>query len=390
MKVALVHDWINGMRGGEKCLAHFLRLYPSADIFTLFHTPGKTTDAIDRRVKQVSWLNKIPAANKFYRHFLPLYPLASRSLDLRGYDLVISLSHAAAKNVFVAANTPHLCYCFTPMRYIWDQSEEYFGAATFCLQPLLAALRRWDRNASTRVTSFAAISKFVAARIRCFYHRNSTVVYPPVDIDSFKIRTEGTPGEAFLCAGALVPYKRVDVAVRTCSELAERLWVVGEGPEIDRLKRIAGNSVEFLGRISDAELAQRYRSCRALLFPGTEDFGMVPVECLAAGRPVIGLAAGALPEILNLNQIEAANLDKSQIAGVAYRLEGRKPEEALKSALAEFQRREQDFTAEICATQARRFGPEVFANSILEIANKLVLDREGISGESSRPRQAQC
>ena len=389
MKVALVHDWIIGLRGGEKCLQHFLGIYPDADIFTLFHTPGTTTKQIDLRIKQVSWLNKMPAAKRLYRHMLPLYPLATRSFNLSGYDLVISLSHAAAKNVKVPAAIPHLCYCFTPMRYIWDQSHEYFGHATMFLQPILALLRAWDRSASARVNSFAAISRFVAARIRCFYHRNATIVYPPVDIEKISVRKEGQRGEAFLCAGALVPYKRVDVAVRVCSELGERLWVVGAGPELERLRRIAGPSVEFLGRISDEQLSDRYRRCRALLFPGVEDFGMVPVECLAAGRPVIGLAAGALPEILGLATPNLKQLEHSQAAGIAYRLEG-SMEASLQKALLDFVAREDEFSASSCVARARLFSPSIFAKSISEMIEQLVVNRALVRAGQPERRQALC
>ena len=388
MKVALVHDWIIGLRGGEKCLEHFLGLFPDADIFTLFHKKGTTSEQIDRRVYQVSWLNNLPAAQRLYRHMLPLYPLATRTFNFSGYDLVISLSHAAAKNVSVAPEIPHLCYCFTPMRYIWDQSEEYFGRATLFLQPILAGLRVWDRNASARVSSFAAISRFVAARIRCFYHRNATVIYPPVDIERISVRPEGQSGEAFLCAGALVPYKRVDVAVRVCSSLGERLWVVGDGPELERLRRLAGPTIEFLGRVSDLELAERYRRCRALLFPGVEDFGMVPVECLAAGRPVVGMAAGALPEILGaaprLNRLE-----QSTRAGIAYRLEGNDIDASLRQAIEEFCGCEHEFNVASCLARAKLFAPGIFAKAVTNLIDQLLADRAPDNHTGQR-RQALC
>ena len=233
MKVALVHDWLTGMRGGERCLQAFLSLYPDADIFTLVHIPGATNAQIDRRVKQVSFLNRIPGIGHLYRMFLPLYPLAIGQFDFAGYDLVVSLSHAAAKNVHVPQGVRHFCFCFTPMRYVWDQSRQYFGRLTPFLWPVISALRSWDRARSSDVSQFAAISRFIAARIRCYYGRRAKVIYPPVDT-AWITTVEGeapvipaTP--AFLYAGALVPYKRVDLVVRplTSSAFHCGLWVTG-------------------------------------------------------------------------------------------------------------------------------------------------------------------
>lgn len=307
MKVALIHDWLTGMRGGERCLEAFLALYPDADIFTLVHVPGQTSSRIDSRVKGVSFLNKIPGIARLYRMFLPLFPFAIRSLNVKGYDLVISLSHAVAKNVRVETGVPHVCYCFTPMRYIWDQAATYFSGVKYLLvQPLLYMFRWWDVRCAKQVTEFIAISSFVSARIRKFYGRRSVVMPPPVrmgigsDVSLTKAETkifENCP-PFYLCAGALVPYKRVDVAVDACSRLGVPLWVVGKGPEIERLKKRAGPSVRFFGHVSEAFLWEAYKRCEALLFPGIEDFGIVPVECLASGSPVIAIEAGGVSETL--------------------------------------------------------------------------------------------
>ncbi len=308
MRVAIVHDWITGMRGGERCLEAFVRMYPGADIFTLVHAPGTTTPDIDSRVKGSSFLNKIPGIRRLYRLCLPLFPLAIRSIDLSGYELVISLSHAAAKNVRVPSGVPHICYCFTPMRYIWDQAPNYFrGPMRFILQPLLAYLRWWDKRGANSVTEFVAISSFVAARIRTFYGRRATVIAPPVRMSSEIDRTltaeersffDEHPEPFFLCAGALVPYKRIDVAIDAFKELRLPLWVVGKGPELDALRVRAGETVRFLGHVSEAFLWECYRRCRALVFPGIEDFGIVPIECLASGRPVLAIQAGGVAESL--------------------------------------------------------------------------------------------
>lgn len=292
MKVALVHDWLTGLRGGEKCLEAFTRIYPDADIFTLVHEPGTTSARLDERVHRVSFLNRLPGASSKYRIFLPLFPRAARSFSFEGYDLVISLSHAAVKNIVVPEGVPHLCYCFTPMRYIWDQAWSYLGALTPLAWPLITHLREWDVAGSDRVSHFIAISRFVAARIRRFYHRQASVIFPPVDTSWISPAQPGTRGEAFLYAGALVPYKRVDVIISAFNRLGERLWIVGDGPQYRALKRAAGPNIEFMGRVDDPGLAEFYRRSRALVFPAREDFGMVPVESLAAGRPVIALGSG--------------------------------------------------------------------------------------------------
>lgn len=305
-KVAIVHDWLTGLRGGERCLEAFLQIYPQADIFTLVHVPGSTTPQIDARVKQVSFLRFIPGIKKLYRAFLWLYPAAASSLRLEGYDLVISLSHAAAKNVSVPKGVPHVCYCFTPMRYIWDQARSYFrGVLFYAAQPILQLLRLWDVKGAARVTHFVAISSFVSARIRKFYGRDSVVIAPPVRM-RHEVDLKLTPEQEllfaninepfFLCAGALVPYKRIEVAICAFNELQLPLWIVGSGPELQRLRELAGPTIRFLGRVDDAVLWECYRRCRALIFPGIEDFGIVPVECLSCGRPVIGIDAGGVGE----------------------------------------------------------------------------------------------
>lgn len=320
MRVALIHDWLTGMRGGERCLEAFLRMYPEADIFTLVHLPGTTTPEIDARVKATSWLNRVPGIAKIYRGLLPLFPLAIRSFDLRGYDLVISLSHAAAKNVRAPEGVPHICYCFTPMRYIWDQAPVYFrGVGLYLAQPLLWCLRRWDRAGSSGVTEFVAISSFVAARIRRFYGRRATIMPPPVRM-SEEIEKRLTSTELdilnqqtqpfFLCAGALVPYKRVEVAIEACNLLKVPLWILGKGPERASLESKAGPTIRFFGHVSEGFLWEAYRRCRALLFPGTEDFGIVPVECLSSGRPVIAIQAGGVSET-----VDGVTFDSRQVPG---------------------------------------------------------------------------
>ncbi len=371
MRVALVHDWLTGMRGGERCLEAFLCIYPDADIFTLVHVPGTTSTMIDARVKVTSFLSSIPGIKKLYKAFLPLYPLAARSFDFTGYDLVVSLSHAAAKNVRVPEGVPHVCYCFTPMRYIWDQAAAYLrGVKYLCALPLITVLRRWDTNGARRVSHFIAISTFISARIRKFYGRSSTVIAPPVRM-SDEVSFELTPDERafferhpepfFLCAGALVPYKKIDVAVKAFNELGQPLWIVGGGPEQAILETIAGPTVRVLGRVSEAFLWECYRRCRALIFPGIEDFGIVPVECLSAGRPVIGIDAGGLREsVVGWRPWLGSNLVPTEHTGVFVPKERCGDVSALVETVRTFCKVEGSFSAGTLKNRACRFSYDHF------------------------------
>lgn len=382
MKVALVHDWLTGMRGGERCLQAFVSMYPQSDIFTLIHRPGTTTQQIDERVVKASFLNSFPGVGNYYRVLLPLFPAAASSFELSGYDLVISLSHAAAKNVRLPHGVPHVCYCFTPMRYIWDQASNYFGSLAPVLEPGLELLRRWDKRGAQRVTKFVAISRFVAARIRCYYGRQAHVVYPPVDtawLMSSKSAGELTSElskRAFLYAGALVPYKRPDLVIEAFNRMSLPLWVVGTGPLLDRLKAKAKPNIRFFGHVSDQELAQFYRYCRALIFPAVEDFGLVPVECNASGRPVIGLFDGGLRETLAglraWDDLYNSRLEGSEATGVFFRGQGNDLLPALIDAVHFFLRSEGLITREACERQAAKFSLGRFvrewSNSVSDLA----------------------
>jgi glycosyltransferase involved in cell wall biosynthesis len=386
MKVALIHDWIIGMRGGERCLLNFVEMYPEADIFTLIHKPGTTDSKIDSRVKKVSFLGKLPGITKFYRYLLPLFPLAIRGFNLSGYDLVISLSHAAAKNVTVPKGVPHICFCFTPMRYIWDQAEEYFGKGADYLWPLINYLRRWDIRGSRSVSMFVAISTFIAARIRCFYGVNSEVIYPAVDTSW--IQPAGSQGSAFLYAGALVPYKKVDVVVETFNNLGEELWIVGGGPEEKRLQEMAAPNIKFFGRLSDAELSECYRNCRALIFPGTEDFGLIPIECMAAGRPIIGAHSGALREThRGVKHWIHSSIRPEESTGVFIRKSREGDVSSLTEAVRYFLENESKFEGALCIEQAQKFSPENFKRSWNQLLQKMGLPKVASAQEpESAPR----
>jgi len=297
-RVALVHDWLTGMRGGERCLEVFCELFPEAPLFTLLHVPGSVSPVIERRRIVTSFVQRLPSAATRYRHYLPLFPAAVRSLSLAGHDLVISLSHCVAKAVRVPPGALHLCYCFTPMRYVWDREDDYARDAGWltrvALPPLAAALRRWDRRHNHGVDEFMSNSRHIANRIHRVYGRRAEVIYSPVDVARFRIAE--AVDDYYLVVSALVPYKRVDLAVAAAMRLGRRLLVVGTGPEETRLRALAGPAVTFLGWRPDAEVAELYARCRAVLFPSVEDFGIVPLEAAAAGRPTIALGQGGVLE----------------------------------------------------------------------------------------------
>ena len=292
------------MRGGERCLEVFCELFPEAPLFTLLHVPGTVSPLIERRPIVTSFIQSLPSAPTAYRRYLPLFPAAVRGLDLQGYDLVVSLSHCVAKSVRIPPGSLHLSYCFTPMRYVWDLYDDYFGARAgpltrALMPPVAAALRRFDRR-TDGVDHFVAISAHIADRIGRVYGRSADVIHPPVSTERFEVGVGA--GEFYLIVSALVPYKRVDLAVAAASRLQRRLLVVGTGPEERRLRALAGPTVEFLGWRSDPEVASLFSRCRAVLFPAVEDYGIVPLEAAAAGRPTLALGrGGALETMIGLD-----------------------------------------------------------------------------------------
>jgi glycosyltransferase involved in cell wall biosynthesis len=298
LRIALVHDWLTGMRGGEKCLEGLVRLFPRADIFALIHLKGRLSPAIEARNIRTSFIQRLPLAAEKYRYYLPLFPKAVESFDLSGYDLVISSSHCVAKGAVTGGGTCHICYCFTPMRYAWDQYEAYFGdlagPKAWVVRKLIGRLRAWDVRSAGRPYRYLTISRFVAERIGKYYHRDSLVVYPPVDTDFFTPSAE--EGSYYLVVSALAPYKRLDVVVRAADRLPFPVKIVGCGPEEERLRKMAGPQVEFMGWLPDDQVLAAYRGCRAFLFPGMEDFGLTPLEAMACGKPVIAYGRGGIIE----------------------------------------------------------------------------------------------
>jgi len=298
MRVAIVHDWLTGLRGGEKVLELLLELYPDATLFTLVHVPGSTSPRIESRPIRTSFIQKLPFVERHYRWYLPLFPSAIEALDLSGFDLVLSSSHCVAKGAIARGGALHICYCHTPMRYVWDRFEDYFGSgwkARLVYGPAAWRLRRWDRSSAKRVDHFIANSRYVAARIRDYYGREAeAVIQPPVDADFYTPAPDGADASEpyFLVVSALVPYKRIDVAVDAFRGRAEKLLVVGTGTSEGKLRARAPENVRFLGWLPNEELRGLYRGCRAAILPGVEDFGIVPLEAFACGAPVVAYGAG--------------------------------------------------------------------------------------------------
>ena len=300
MKVALVHDWLTGMRGGERCLEVFCDLFPDADLFTLVHIPGNVSPKIESMRIHTSFLQNLPGIEKYYRYYLPLMPWAINTFNLSGYDLILSSSHCVAKGVRITGGGTHICYCFTPMRYIWDQFDIYFSGKdrrvqSFFMRLLRPFLKNWDVRSNRGVHQFIAISSHIQKKIKSYYHREATIITPPVNTHFYSPGNE-LREDFFLIVSALSPYKRVDLAVEAFNELGYPLKIVGAGPEMPYLRSIAASNIQFLGSIDYEQVRSHYARCRALVFPGEEDFGIVPLEAQSMGCPVIALGKGGALE----------------------------------------------------------------------------------------------
>ena len=348
--VVLSHDWLTGMRGGERVLELLCDGFPSAPIFSLIHNRGAMSAAINRHPVRTSWLQHAPGVMKWYRYYLPFFTAAVESLKPPAAELLISTSHCIAKGLRARPGTKHLCYCFTPMRYAWLFFDEYFGGSGLkkaAIKPILGSLRTWDRRTADRVDTFVTLSRHVQARIKKFYDREADVVYPPVNVDFY------TPGQADhggfdLIVSALVPYKRVDLAVRAYNRLGYPLKIVGTGTEYNALKNSAGPNIEFLGWQSDEANRDFYRNCRSLVFPGEEDFGIVPVEAQACGRPVVAYGRGGLLETVIENE-----------TGVFF---NEQTEDSLLAAIETCASRKWD--PGVIRKNAERFAPQVFIDGM--------------------------
>lgn len=377
MRVALIHDWLTGLRGGERVLDAIAGMFPDADLYTLVHAPGSTTPRIEERRIVASPLSHWPGAARHYRKLLPLMPWAAGRLRVRGYDLVISTHHAFAKSAALEPGTPHLSYCFTPLRYVWDQVDAYLGRGPrrWAATPLVHGLRRFDRRRSgpDQVTEFAAISRTVARRIERHYGRRASVVYPPVDVE--RIRPDGRdPDDFFLLVGGFVPYKAEAVAIEAFRRSGRRLVVAGDGPARPVLARGAPANVVFTGRLADDELAQLYARCRALVYPQEEDFGLVAVEAQAAGRPVIAFGRGGATETVRPLDQALAHRPLREGGPTGLWFDEQTPE-ALVRAVDRFEANESRFEVAAIRDWAERFHPDFFRAG-LEACIARVLGRD--------------
>jgi glycosyltransferase involved in cell wall biosynthesis len=367
LRIALVHDWLTGMRGGEKVLEVLCELYPQATLFTLLHNKGSVSDTIETMNIRTSFIDQLPLKATKYRNYLPLFPRAIESFDFSKFDLIFSSSHAVAKGARPAPGALHICYCHTPMRYVWELYEEYFdpgraGALTRAAMSIVAPrLREWDVRSSDRVNFFIANSRNVADRIRQYYRRPADVIHPPVNVEQFFV-SEKDEGY-YLIVSALVPYKRVDLAIEAFNVLGERLLVVGTGPESKRLQSIANRNIQFLGWQSDVQLSRLYAGCRAVIFPGIEDFGIVPLEAMASGKPVIAFGkGGALETVVD---------DPRSPTGLFFHEQS---VQALKDAMVKFSTSR--FDPLTIRSHAERFARPLFKERIRRfVAEKLELQR---------------
>jgi len=297
MKVALVHDYLNQMGGAERVVLALHEMFPDAPLYTSIYDPQRVDAAFQSIDIRTSFMQKFPLVKKHHQPFLPFYPFAMERLDLRGYDLVLSSSSAFAKGIITRPETMHICYCHTPMRWCWNYDEyverEHLGRIPRNILPFfISGLRVWDQTSSMRVDHFIANSPVVADRIRKYYRRNAVVIPPPVEVSRFTFDPTSQPEDYFLIVSRFMPYKRIDLAIEACNQLQLPLIIIGSGRDEIRLKRLAGPSIRFMGRLSDQEVLYYYAHCRALILPGEEDFGITPLEAQASGRPVIAYAAG--------------------------------------------------------------------------------------------------
>ncbi|NQU39197.1 MAG: glycosyltransferase [Lentisphaerae bacterium] len=360
LKVQLCHDWLSGMRGGERVLEILCQGFPEAPIYTLLSNPDAISETIKSHPIHTSWLQNLPGINQHYRSYLPLFPAAINSLTPAPADILISTSHCVAKSLRPHPGALHISYCFTPMRYAWLFYEEYFGsnpAKALIIKPILAALRRWDRATSDRVDRFVAISQHVRQRIRHCYDRDADVVYPPVNTHMWTPDPSGAKGEFDLIVSALVPYKRIDLAVTAYNRSGYPLTIVGVGGQLASLRQMAGDNITFLERQSDDDILELYRRSRLLVFPGEEDFGIVPVEAQSCGTPVVAYRKGGATETVVEDQ-----------TGVFF--DAQTPE-ALQEAVEQCGQREWDATT--LHSHAERFGVANFIQGMADVIQKVTV-----------------
>jgi glycosyltransferase involved in cell wall biosynthesis len=347
-RVAIIHYWLVGMRGGERVLERLIHLYPDADIFTHVHVPEATSTVINGRPVYTSFIQKLPGASRHYQKYLPLMPMALEQLDLRGYDLVISSESGPAKGVIAAPDALHISYVHSPMRYLWDHYHHYRASAgrltRLIMPPLFHYLRQWDTASAARVDAFVANSTFIRQRINRTWRRDADIVHPPVATSAF--RPADAVSDRFLWVGQMIAYKRPDIVVDAFNRLGLPLLMVGDGDMANEIKRRAGPNIEIKQRLDFTQLKQAYATCRALIFSAEEDFGIVPVEANASGRPVIAYGRGGINDSIIPDETGLFFDDQSG--------------DAIIEAVEMFERWIPEFDPARAVANAARFAPEVF------------------------------
>ena len=369
MRVAIVHYWLVSMRGGEKVLETLCQLFPEADIFTHVYDPGIVSETIRKHKIITTFINSLPRARRYYKHYLPLMPLALEQIDLRGYDLVISSESGPAKGIIPPAGAVHICYCHSPMRYVWNMFHDYREQAGWLrrllMPPLCHYLRIWDATASMRVDRYIANSATVAARIEKYYRRDSEVIHPPVNVELFETVPAAEVEDYYLMAGELVAYKRPELAVEAFNVLGRRLIVIGGGEMLAEVRALAGPMVTVMGQQPFGVLRHHFARCRALIFPGEEDFGIIPVEVMASGRPVIAYGRGGVTE--------------SVVAGVSGLFFEEQTAAAIERAVHDFERMR--FDSRAIRAQAEKFTANLFISAFTAAAERALgrkLDTPGV------------
>ena len=357
MKVAIVHYWLVTMRGGEKVLEELCKLFPDADIFTNVYVPEKVSDIIRSHKVYTTKINSWPLAKKLYQKYMPFMPKALMELDLTSYDLIISSESGPAKGVCPAPTAFHLCYCHTPMRYLWDMYHEYFRKSNplvkFFMKKMIPGLRQWDVMSSNLVDYFVANSSFVQARIRRYYNREAEVIYPPCNITKYAGKAR-QPKDFYLFFGQLVGYKRADLAIEACIKSGRKIVVIGDGKSKEAKKYARSGLVTFTGRVSDEEVAEYFSSAKALLFPGIEDFGIIPVEANSAGCPVLAYRKGGACDSILENKT-GLFFDEQSV-------------ESLITCMDDFEKRESDFSDRaVYENHVQKFSNEEFTHKILAV-----------------------
>ena len=361
MRTAIIHDWLVTYAGAERVLAQILDLFPEADLYSLVDfLPEEDRSCLRGRRPRTSFIQGLPGARRHYRHYLPLMPLAVEQFDISGYDLVLSSSYAVAKGVLTGPDQLHLCVCYSPMRYAWDLQHQYLretgldhGVKGAVARWMLHRMRIWDYRTASGVDGFIAISDFIARRIWKVYRRESTVIYPPVDVEGFT--PEGPREDFYVTASRMVPYKRIDLLVRSFAAMPTRqLVVIGDGPEAGRIRAHAAPNVRFLGEQPFAALRDHLRRARAFVFAAEEDFGIAPLEAQACGAPVVAFGRGGAVETIR-------GLEDHEPTGVFF------PEQSEASVIAAvelFEREQKRITAGACRNNAMRFAPDRFRREL--------------------------